>query len=39
MYPKLWQASGIGYRELISHLIELAMARQAEKNRNQYSRE
>jgi len=27
MYPKLWQASGIGYSELITRLIELAIAR------------
>ncbi|MEQ4453468.1 D-alanine--D-alanine ligase [Kosakonia sp. YIM B13605] len=27
MYPKLWQASGIGYSELITRLIELAVAR------------
>jgi D-alanine-D-alanine ligase len=27
MYPKLWEASGIGYTELISRLIELALAR------------
>jgi D-alanine-D-alanine ligase len=26
MYPKLWEASGIGYTELISRLIELAIA-------------
>jgi len=25
MYPKLWEASGIGYTELISRLIELAI--------------
>jgi len=25
MYPKLWEASGIGYTELITRLIELAM--------------
>ena len=25
MYPKLWEASGIGYTDLISRLIELAM--------------
>ena len=25
MYPKLWEAGGIGYTELISRLIELAM--------------
>ncbi|TDR81616.1 D-alanine--D-alanine ligase [Paludibacterium purpuratum] len=27
MYPKLWQASGLSYRELISTLIELALER------------
>jgi len=27
MYPKLWEASGIGYTELITRLIELAIAR------------
>jgi D-alanine-D-alanine ligase len=27
MYPKLWEASGIGYTQLISRLIELAMDR------------
>ncbi len=27
MYPKLWEASGIGYRELLSQLIDLAIAR------------
>jgi D-alanine-D-alanine ligase len=27
MYPKLWEASGIPYRELISRLIELAVER------------
>ncbi|MDR1100237.1 MAG: D-alanine--D-alanine ligase [Treponema sp.] len=26
MYPKLWEASGIGYTELISRLIKLAIA-------------
>ncbi|MDR2257669.1 MAG: D-alanine--D-alanine ligase [Treponema sp.] len=26
MYPKLWEASGIGYTELISRLIDLAIA-------------
>jgi D-alanine-D-alanine ligase len=25
MYPKLWEASGTGYTQLISRLIELAM--------------
>jgi len=27
MYPKLWEASGIGYTQLISRLIELAIER------------
>lgn len=27
MYPKLWQASGISYRQLLSCLIDLALAR------------
>jgi D-alanine-D-alanine ligase len=27
MYPKLWEASGISYRELIDRLIELALER------------
>lgn len=27
MYPKLWEASGIGYTELISRLIQLAIER------------
>jgi len=28
MYPKLWEASGLPYRELLTRLIELALARQ-----------
>jgi len=39
MYPKLWQASGVGYKELITRLIELALERHAEKTRTSYSRE
>lgn len=27
MYPKLWQASGVGYSELITRLIDLALER------------
>jgi D-alanine-D-alanine ligase len=38
MYPKLWAASGVGYSELISRLIQLGLDRHAEKKRNQYSR-
>jgi hypothetical protein len=29
MYPKLWEATGIGYKELITRLIELALERHA----------
>ncbi|HEV2324386.1 MAG TPA: D-alanine--D-alanine ligase family protein [Terracidiphilus sp.] len=39
MYPKLWEATGIEYTDLITRLIELALERQQEKNRNTYSRE
>ena len=38
MYPKLWEASGLSYRQLITRFIELAIERQREKNRNTYSR-
>jgi len=27
MYPKLWEASGIGYQELLSRLVDLAVSR------------
>lgn len=37
MYPKLWEASGIPYRELLDRLIELALARHREKQRTRYS--
>ncbi len=39
MYPKLWEATGVKYTELITRLIELALERQAEKSRTVYSRE
>jgi D-alanine-D-alanine ligase len=39
MYPKLWEATGIKYRDLITRLIELAMERHAEKSRNVYSKD
>ena len=39
MYPKLWEATGVRYRDLITRLIELAVERQREKNRNTYSRD
>jgi len=37
MYPKLWEASGLSYRELIDQLIELALAEHREKQRTKYS--
>ena len=35
MYPKLWEASGLSYRELIDRLIQLALERHADKRRSQ----
>ncbi|HHW44503.1 MAG TPA: D-alanine--D-alanine ligase, partial [Desulfotomaculum sp.] len=34
MYPKLWEATGITYPELLDRLIELALERHREKNRS-----
>jgi D-alanine-D-alanine ligase len=34
MYPKLWEASGISYSELIDRLIQLALERYADKSRS-----
>ncbi len=31
MYPKLWEASGLSYSELLDRLIELALERHREK--------
>ena len=39
MYPKLWEASGLAYTDLITRLIELALERQAEKEKTRYSRD
>jgi len=33
MYPKLWAHSGISYASLITHLIDLALERKAERDR------
>lgn len=35
MYPKLWEASGISYGELIDRLIELAIERNEDKQQSQ----
>jgi len=37
MYPKLWEASGISFRELIDKLIELALEMHGEKARTKYA--
>jgi D-alanine-D-alanine ligase len=37
MYPKMWEASGVSYRELLDRLIELALAQHREKQRTKYS--
>ena len=38
MYPKLWEASGLPYTKLIDRLIQLALDRHADKQKNVYSR-
>jgi len=38
MYPKMWEASGISYPELMDRLIQLGLERHAEKKENRYSR-
>ena len=37
MYPKLWEASGIPYPELLDRLIQLGLERHADKQRNRTS--
>jgi D-alanine-D-alanine ligase len=37
MYPKLWEATGISYKSLITKLIELGLERHQEKIRTTYS--
>ena len=36
MYPKLWEASGLPYNELVDRLIELAMERKADRDRTSH---
>ncbi len=38
MYPKLWEASGLTYAQLLDRLVELAIERHQEKQRNRTSR-
>jgi D-alanine-D-alanine ligase len=38
MFPKLWEASGVPYAQLLDRLIELAIERHQDKQRNRTSR-
>jgi D-alanine-D-alanine ligase len=38
MYPKMWEASGLGYSALIDRLIELALERHAARQATRYTR-
>jgi len=37
MYPKLWQATGLSYADLITRLIELALERHQDRSRTTFS--
>ena len=37
MYPKLWEASGVSYKDLIDRLIALALERHAERQQTTFS--
>lgn len=36
MYPKLWEASGLAFPDLVDRLIELALERRAERDRTEW---
>jgi D-alanine-D-alanine ligase len=36
MYPKLWEASGLSFEELVNRLIELALERRADRDRTEW---
>ena len=38
MYPKLWAATGLQYRDLIDRLIQLGLERAEDKKKNRYTR-
>mgnify|MGYP001586354685 CR=1 FL=1 len=38
MYPKLWQASGLTYAQLVDRLIELALERKAQRDHTEHRR-
>ncbi|MFN2303780.1 MAG: D-alanine--D-alanine ligase A, partial [Anaerolineales bacterium] len=35
MYPKLWEASGLSYASLVEELINLALARKAQRDKTE----
>jgi len=37
MYPKLWEASGLPYPQLLDRLIDLALERHQEKSRTRFT--
>jgi D-alanine-D-alanine ligase len=37
MYPKLWEASGVSFAELVARIVQLGLERHAERARNQTS--
>ena len=37
MYPKLWEASGLPYRQLLGRLIDLGLAQHRERQRTKYT--
>ena len=39
MYPKLWQASGLNYAQLVDRLIELALERKAQRDHTEHRRQ
>jgi len=38
MYPKMWEASGLGFSALIDRLIDLALERHRQKKATKYTR-
>src|SRR5688572_712498 len=38
MYPKLWQASGLSYTQLVDRLIDLALERKAQRDHTEHRR-
>jgi D-alanine-D-alanine ligase len=36
MYPKLWEASGLPYSELVDRLVELALERRSERDNTEW---